>query len=142
MKNADADPPVVSGILRVPQYHGEMIWNKVRYLKDPETGRRVPRLNPPEEWQHIDVPELRIIDEKLWIAVQALAGGPIRAGKGQVRKIRLPAMFNGTKQSAVGFFAASALILCAKARNIGREYRQRGQAYAGRFGHGKAAAKT
>ncbi len=54
-----------SGILRVPQYHGEIFWNKTRYVKDPSTGKRVSRLNPKEEWQHAEVPELRIVDEDL-----------------------------------------------------------------------------
>ena len=79
----------LSGILRVPQYHGEIIWNKVRYLKDPETGKRVPKVNPPEEWQHIDVPELRIVDERLWIKVRQKLGGTGKGGKGLVRKHRL-----------------------------------------------------
>lgn len=40
-------------------------------VKDPETGRRISRPNPPEKWQVVDAPHLRIIDDELWDAVQA-----------------------------------------------------------------------
>jgi site-specific DNA recombinase len=83
------DPKKGTGILRVSLYHGEMIWNKMHYVKDPDTGRRISRVNPPEDWQHIDVPDLRIVDEKVWIAVQNRLEGGRRGGKGIVRKQRL-----------------------------------------------------
>jgi site-specific DNA recombinase len=40
-------------------------------VKDPASGRRVSRLNPPEAWIVEAVPDLRIIDNELWEAVQA-----------------------------------------------------------------------
>jgi site-specific DNA recombinase len=40
-------------------------------LKDPDSGQRVARTNPPSERIAKDVPELRIIDDELWRAVQA-----------------------------------------------------------------------
>ncbi len=36
----------------------------------PGTGKRVARLNPPEEWIIKDVPELRIVDQELWDRVK------------------------------------------------------------------------
>ena len=48
-----------------------MVWNRQRFLKDPDTGKRVTRLNPESEWVIKDVPELRIVDDELWQAVQA-----------------------------------------------------------------------
>lgn len=48
-----------------------MVWNRQRYVKDPDTGRRLARLNPEEEWVVTDVPNLRIIDDDLWRAVKA-----------------------------------------------------------------------
>ena len=59
-----------SGILRNDLYVGRLVWNKMRMMKDPETGRRVSKPNPESEWQVRDVPELRIIDQALWDAVQ------------------------------------------------------------------------
>jgi site-specific DNA recombinase len=46
------------------------VWNRQRFLKDPDTGKRVARANPPSEWSTKDVPELRIIDDEVWQAVQ------------------------------------------------------------------------
>ncbi|MFW8596412.1 hypothetical protein [Cribrihabitans neustonicus] len=37
------------------------IWNRLRYSKHPDTGRRVSKLNPPEAWKTQEVPELRIL---------------------------------------------------------------------------------
>src|SRR5690606_20859521 len=45
-----------------------------RYVKDPDTGRRVSRLNPESEWVTQDVPDLRIVDQSLWDAVKARQG--------------------------------------------------------------------
>jgi site-specific DNA recombinase len=40
-------------------------------VKNPATGKRVSRLNPPESWVITEVPQLRIIDHELWQAVKA-----------------------------------------------------------------------
>src|SRR5690606_27984886 len=42
--------------------------------KDPETGKRVSRLNPESEWVITDVPDMRIIEQKLWDAVRTRQG--------------------------------------------------------------------
>jgi site-specific DNA recombinase len=59
------------GILHNELYIGRMVWNRQRFLKDPDTGKRVTRLNPESEWVISDVPHLRIIDDELWTGVQA-----------------------------------------------------------------------
>jgi site-specific DNA recombinase len=51
-------------------YIGRMVWNRQRFVKDPDTGKRLARLNPPSEWITKDVPELRIVDDELWQAVK------------------------------------------------------------------------
>src|SRR5262245_16412280 len=58
------------GILHNELYIGRLVWNRQRFLKDPDTGKRVARANPPTEWITKDVPELRIIDSEVWRAVQ------------------------------------------------------------------------
>jgi site-specific DNA recombinase len=58
------------GILHNGLYIGRLVWNRQRFLKDPDTGKRVARVNPPSEWITKDVPELRIIDDEVWQAVQ------------------------------------------------------------------------
>ena len=60
-----------TGILRNELYVGKLIWNRLRYTKDPDTGRRLSRLNPKTEWITEDVPQLRIVDQDLWDRVAA-----------------------------------------------------------------------
>jgi hypothetical protein len=45
--------------------------NRQHFVKNPDTGKRVARLNPAAEWVTIDVPELRIVAEGLWEAAKA-----------------------------------------------------------------------
>ncbi|SMO84297.1 Recombinase [Paracoccus laeviglucosivorans] len=57
-----------TGILNNELYIGRLVWNRQRFIKDPGTGKRQTRPNPPEEW----VIYLRIIDDDLWQRVKAL----------------------------------------------------------------------
>ena len=63
-----------TGLLNNELYIGRLVWNRLRYVKNPETGKRVSRLNPPEQWIVTDVPELRIVDDALWQAVKDRQG--------------------------------------------------------------------
>ena len=67
-----------TGILNNELYIGRLVWNRLTYLKDPKSGRRRSRHNPPEKWIVQDVPALRIVDDELWQAVKARQGS-IRA---------------------------------------------------------------
>jgi site-specific DNA recombinase len=58
------------GILRNPIYDGRMIWNRVRMVKDPSTGRRVSRVNDASEHETMEAPHLRIVDDWLFQKVQ------------------------------------------------------------------------
>ena len=58
------------GILRNAIYAGVLVWDRVRMVLDPATGKRVSRVKPREDWKYTEVPHLRIIDEDLWDAVQ------------------------------------------------------------------------
>lgn len=60
-----------TGILNNELYIGKLVWNRLRYIKDPETGKRVSRLNPESAWITQDVADLRIISDDLWQAVKA-----------------------------------------------------------------------
>jgi site-specific DNA recombinase len=55
-----------TGIINNELYIGWLIWNRQKFLKDPDTGKRVARPNPEEDWIITEVPHLRIIDEELW----------------------------------------------------------------------------
>jgi site-specific DNA recombinase len=70
-----------TGILRNELYIGRLVWNRMRYVKDPATGRRVSRMNPRGQWVTEDVPDLRIVGQDLWERVQTrLAGIRERSG--------------------------------------------------------------
>jgi site-specific DNA recombinase len=69
-----------SGILNNELYVGKLIWNKVRMIKDPDTGRRVSRPNAKSEWQTVLVPELRIVDDDVFVAAQR-----VRANRGSIK---------------------------------------------------------
>jgi len=60
-----------TGILNNEMYVGRLVWNRQRFVKDPDTGKRQARLNPADEWIITDVPELRIVDSDAWDAVKA-----------------------------------------------------------------------
>jgi len=63
-----------TGLINNELYIGRLVWNRQRYIKNPETGKRVSRINPPEEWIVTEVPELRIVDDDLWQAVKRRQG--------------------------------------------------------------------
>ncbi len=60
-----------TGILNNALYIGRLEWNRCSYVKDPRTGKRVARPNPREQWEIVEVPELRIVTDELWTAVRA-----------------------------------------------------------------------
>ena len=59
------------GILLNAIYTGRLVWNRVRMVKDPDTGKRVSRVNPEAEWQIVEAPDLQIIDDATFEAVAA-----------------------------------------------------------------------
>ncbi len=65
------NPARGTGILNNELYIGRLVWNRLRYIKDPDTGKRVSRPNPPSEWVTTAVPELRIVDDELWNEVKS-----------------------------------------------------------------------
>ena len=63
-----------TGLINNELYIGRLVWNRLRYVKDPATGRRVSRLNPRDKWITTEVPELRIVDDALWQAAKTRQG--------------------------------------------------------------------
>ena len=59
-----------NGILNNELYRGVLVYNRQRFVRDPETGKRQPRPNPRSQWTIQNVPAFRIIDEALWERVQ------------------------------------------------------------------------
>lgn len=60
-----------TGILNNELYIGKRIWNRQRFVKNPDTGKRLGRPNPEEEWSISAVPELRVINQDLWNSAKA-----------------------------------------------------------------------
>jgi site-specific DNA recombinase len=61
-----------AGLIFNELYAGRIVWNKVRMVKDPDTGKRLSRPNPRDEWQSIEAPQLRIVDQVIWEQAHAL----------------------------------------------------------------------
>jgi site-specific DNA recombinase len=115
-----------TGILNNRLYVGELVWNRLRYVKDPETGKRVSRLNPASAWIVKDVPALRIVPLDLWQAVkgrQTETRHVLAAGTPLVRTRRPTYVFTGlTKCGCCGSgftMASSNRLACAGARDRG-----------------------
>ena len=62
------------GILHNPIYIGQLVYNRVRMVRDPDTRKRISRVNPRAEWKIVEIPELRIVDDALWQSVQDRLG--------------------------------------------------------------------
>jgi site-specific DNA recombinase len=59
------------GILANPIYIGRQIWNRSRWIKHPDTGRRLRKERPKSEWIVTEHPELEIVDRATWEFAQA-----------------------------------------------------------------------
>ena len=49
---------------------GRLVWNRQRFVKNPDTGKRVARMNPRAEWIAKEVPQLRIVADEVWTAAK------------------------------------------------------------------------
>ncbi|MCK4945768.1 MAG: recombinase family protein, partial [Alphaproteobacteria bacterium] len=83
-----------TGILNNELYIGQLVWNKLRYIKNPDTGKRVSRLNPEEEWIRKDVPEMRIVDQELWDQVKEKQGAITKQNRPMHELRRPPNLFS------------------------------------------------
>ena len=117
-----------TGILNNELFVGRLVWNRLRYVKNPDTGRRVSRPNPRSEWVTVQVPALRIVDDELWAAVKERQERTRRAmsqpgGAALSHLRRPPYLFSGlTKcgECGAGFIMGSAnRLMCFGARDQG-----------------------
>lgn len=61
----------VKVVLENEMYEGRVIWNRKAWTKHPDTGRRVYRQRPREEWIVHENPELRVVSEDIVAAVRS-----------------------------------------------------------------------
>ena len=115
-----------TGILNNELYVGRLVWNRLRYVKDPDTGKRVSRPNPASAQTATDVPDLRIIAPEVWAAVkdrQQATRRRLESGENLVRVRRPTFLLTGLTKCGVcgsGYTMASRdRLACAGARDRG-----------------------
>ena len=70
-----------TGVLNNEMYIGRLVWNRLSYVKDPDTGKRRSRANASEAVVAVEAPELAIVPREHWDAVKARqAGLDVRTG--------------------------------------------------------------
>ncbi len=116
-----------TGILNNEPYVGRLMWNRLRYVKNPDTGKRVSRLNPASEWMTREVPALRIVSDEVWTAAKARQKQTRHAvtSAGHLGRARRPQyLFSGLTKCGVcgaGFIMAGRnRLACFGARDQGR----------------------
>ncbi len=89
----NGNPKRLNGILSSSTYAGTRVWGRQSFIKDPATGKRQARPNPPSEWLREDVPQLAIIDQATFDAAAqrraSMSQGPL------VRTNRPKHLFSG-----------------------------------------------
>ena len=67
------DPKKATGILNNPLYVGRLVWGRRQWRRNPDSEKRERRyrLREHSEWIEVAVPDLRIVDDAQWSAVQA-----------------------------------------------------------------------
>ena len=115
-----------TGILNNELYVGRLIWNRLRYVKNPDTGKRISRLNPQAEWITKEIPSLRIVSDELWNAAKDRQSATRRmiTGAGNIGFARRPRyLFSGLSKCGVcgaGFIMAGRnRLACFGAREKG-----------------------
>ena len=111
------DPRRGVGILNNELYVGRDIWNRTKWIKDPDTGQRQCVQRPRSAWIVREAPELRIVDAGLWAAVKARQGRQQRDRGEAVRR----GLKRGTGRAARYLF--SSILKC---KVCGSNYVQRG----------------
>jgi site-specific DNA recombinase len=61
----------IRSILRQERYIGTVVWNRVKRVRNPRTGRVELHANPAADILRVSAPELRIVTDELWSRVQA-----------------------------------------------------------------------
>ncbi len=97
-------------MLRNEKYRGMNVWNRTRKILNPETGRKVSKARPNEEWKRVEVPEWRIVPEPLWEAVQTR----IAHGDQKLSAARMGGMNRTAKARSYLF---SGLLLCGACKS-------------------------
>ncbi|TCM14212.1 DNA invertase Pin-like site-specific DNA recombinase [Novosphingobium sp. PhB165] len=120
----NGNPKRGTGILNNEMYVGKLVWNRQRFIKDPDTGKRQARPNPQSEWIVQAVPELRIVGDELWHEAKDRQARVSVDTVGQARPRKRPKyMLSGLLQCGCCGGAVTLIsqqrVGCASARNKG-----------------------
>jgi hypothetical protein len=133
----------VRHILLNERYRGIVTWGRTRKIRSPETGKRIYRRKPENEWRRVEVPEQRIISEKLWKRTQErihlvrdLYG--VADGKRRGRAAASPYLFTGLLECSE--CGGSITIVSGRCRNRADSLRMLGACAARRCGLQKRLA--
>lgn len=77
----------VRNILKNRRYLGELLWNVRKHYRSDEAKSRRAKLNPPEKVTTVKRPELAIVSQELWDAVQAKFASRNSYGGGRGRPL-------------------------------------------------------
>ena len=113
-----------TGLLNNELYIGRLVWNRQRFMKNPDTGKRVARVNPPEEWIVTEVPEVRILDDELWQAAKARQGEISKKYATAIAATRAAQAANRLNSTHRPRYLLSGLLECGV---CGGSYAKRGQ---------------
>lgn len=91
-------PAKGSGVLNNRLYVGEYVWNRSRWVKDPDTGRRQRVDRPPSEWKVLPRPGLAIVPADLWQAARRRMDRPRIAGGARGKGPSPRTLFGGLLQ--------------------------------------------
>lgn len=64
-------PTGIRSMLKRELYRGEVVWNRSKFEKVPESNKRRRKMRPESEWIRLERPELAIVSRELWDRVQA-----------------------------------------------------------------------
>lgn len=84
-----------SGVLNNEIYIGRYIWNRSRWTKDPDTGKRHRADRPRTEWRIREAPQLAIVPPELWQRVRTRMDRPRLAGGGRGKGAQPRTLFGG-----------------------------------------------
>ncbi|MDB5607090.1 MAG: Recombinase [Bradyrhizobium sp.] len=112
-----------NGILGNEIYCGQLVWNRVRMVKNPETGKRVSRPNPESLWHRADARHLQILSPEIFNQVTDLRRQRGRAAPALRRKPRrllsglLRCSVCGGGMSIKGVDRGGTRVICTKFHN-------------------------
>jgi site-specific DNA recombinase len=111
-----------NGVLQNEIYIGQIVWNKVSMVKDPNTGKRLSRPNPVSKHKRAAAPHLRIVSDEVWTAVRARRRTIVKPTMHRVPRLlsgllRCPACGGG--MGSVGLHRGEPRVQCSTYRESG-----------------------